>query len=366
MYTGRGAGLNNHSESLVVQIYLGDNTFRDALPVRAIPHVTGWVGDFGVPPLEVAIRLQTNINLHAWEVVAFRLIDGKPVAIQPRQWEMVETQLAGFSNKLHRLYPRDEHHRPSHEGLAEWQSQATEKLPSRAFVWLDEFKAEYLGWYGAKFKTRPNLVIPEFDLTPLLSEQVRKMVLEGFEPETKAEQQVVQSLLDEIDKLKADIKRWEDKDESIPSEALIKEKELGRLYTKLVENEGKKRVLRGDYFDFAEVSQSVANSLISSQAASVATVDIPEGMSWTLIKPQRFQGYSKPLYDLLRAAHIAEQPCPKARDVLETWKKNPPLDVSEVTDNGLKYYDTKGNTKPADLEAIRKTIGRMIKVVRGR
>ena len=51
------------------------------------------------------------------------------------------------------------------------------------------------------------------------------------------------------------------------------------------------------------------------------------------------------------AAHIAGQPCPKARDVLDKWKENPPPDVATVTDNGLKYDDAKGNTKPADLEA---------------
>ena len=85
------------------------------------------------------------------------------------------------------------------------------------------------------------------------------------------------------------------------------------------------------------------------------------GMNWTLNKPQRFPGYRKPLYDLLKAAHIAGQPSPKARDVLDKWKENPPPDVATVTDNGLKYYDANGNTKPADLEAIRKAIDRMIR-----
>lgn len=264
--------MNNHSESLVVQIDLGDGTFRDALPVRAIPHVTGWVGDFGVPPLEVAIRLQTNISLHAWEVVAYRLLNGKPVAIQPRQWEMVETQLAGFSKKLHRLYPRDEHHRPSDEGLAVWQSQATEKLPAGVFVWLDEFKAEYFGWYGAKFKTRPNLVIPEFDFTPLLSKQVRKMVLEGCEQATPAEHQSAQNLLDERDQLIADIKRWESKDESKPSEALIKEEKLEILRAKLAEIEGMIRVLRGDYPNSSEISQSLAKSSGLSKMVALENV----------------------------------------------------------------------------------------------
>ena len=95
--------------------------------------------------------------------------------------------------------------------------------------------------------------------------------------------------------------------------------------------------------------------------APVAAASASGGMNWTLNRPQRFPGYSKPLYDLLKAAHIAGKPSPKARDVLDKWKENPPPDVVAVTDNGLKYYDANGNTKPADLEAIRKAIDRMIR-----
>ena len=238
------------SESLIVRIDVGDGTLRDALPVRAIPYVTGWDGDFGVPPWEVTIRLQTNINLHAWDISAFRVLDGKPVAVQPRQWVMVATQLSGLSEKLHRQYPRNEHIKPSAEGVAEWQSEAAEKLPARAFVWLDELKAEYHGWFGTKFKSRPNLAIPEFDLTPLLSEQVRKMVLEGFEQPSIAIHPAAENVIEEISNVKAEIQRWETKDESLPSETLIKKRELQKLRTSLAELEEKKRVERGDIVEF--------------------------------------------------------------------------------------------------------------------
>lgn len=96
----------------------------------------------------------------------------------------------------------------------------------------------------------------------------------------------------------------------------------------------------------------------SDRPASQTTAQITES-AWNLSRPTRFQGYGKPLYDFLKAAHVARKPIPKARDLLDAWKISPPLDVMEVTDNGLKYYDAQGNTKPADLEAIRKAIGRM-------
>jgi predicted RNase H-like HicB family nuclease len=95
------------------------------------------------------------------------------------------------------------------------------------------------------------------------------------------------------------------------------------------------------------------------QDAPVVAVGASGGVSWTLIKPKRFQGYGKPLHDLLRAAQIDGKPCPTARDVLDTWQDKMPPEVMEVMTGGLKYYDAKGDAKHADLNAIRKAIGRM-------
>ncbi len=94
-------------------------------------------------------------------------------------------------------------------------------------------------------------------------------------------------------------------------------------------------------------------------APSPVLAVVPE---WSLTEPERYQGYGKPMYDLLKAAHIAFQPRPKARDVLDAWKKNPPLEVTEVMADGIKYLDANGNTKTADLDAIRATINRMTTV----
>ena len=98
-------------------------------------------------------------------------------------------------------------------------------------------------------------------------------------------------------------------------------------------------------------------------ALPVVADSAPDGVSWTLVKPQRFQGYSKPLYDLLGAAHAAGRPCPTARDVLDAWKIKLPLEVAGFMGDGLQFFDAKGNTKPADLKAISKVIGRMTRQV---
>ena len=102
--------------------------------------------------------------------------------------------------------------------------------------------------------------------------------------------------------------------------------------------------------------------LLPSIVAAIAPEPVKaasDGPVWRLTEPKRYQGYGKPLYDLLKATHIAGQPRPKPRDVLDAWKKNRPTEVTEVMADGIKYLDSKGNTKFADLNAIRKAIGRM-------
>ena len=73
----------------------------------------------------------------------------------------------------------------------------------------------------------------------------------------------------------------------------------------------------------------------------------------------RFQGYNRPLYELLKAAHAAHQPRPSARDVLDAWRQARPAEVREVLPDELKYDAADGTTKVADLAALRKAINRL-------
>lgn len=100
-------------------------------------------------------------------------------------------------------------------------------------------------------------------------------------------------------------------------------------------------------------------TLVGSDGATADFGNERVVLSWSLNIPKRFQGYSKPLYDHLKAAHGAGRTRPTARNVLDDWKLNRPHEVAEISNDGLKYYDASGNTKPADLAAIRKAIDRM-------
>lgn len=84
-----------------------------------------------------------------------------------------------------------------------------------------------------------------------------------------------------------------------------------------------------------------------------------EAQTWTVRKPERFTPYSAPLFRFLSAAHREGQPRPTARDVIEAWRVNPPSEVAKVMADSIDYYDSNGDTKAADLEALRKAIGRM-------
>ncbi|EKD98936.1 MAG: hypothetical protein ACD_23C00205G0002 [uncultured bacterium] len=95
------------------------------------------------------------------------------------------------------------------------------------------------------------------------------------------------------------------------------------------------------------------------QAAPVVAESASNAQAWTIAKPQRFNGYTAPLHRLIAAAHREGKPCPTARDVVEVWRINAPAEIAKVLPDGFDYYDAKGDTKTADLEAIRKAIRRM-------
>ncbi len=93
---------------------------------------------------------------------------------------------------------------------------------------------------------------------------------------------------------------------------------------------------------------------IAAEPTPVATVS-----AWSLTKPKRYHGYTRPLYHLLAAAQKEGNQRPTARDVVEVWRTKPPLETAKVLADSIDYYDNKGNTKAANLEAIRKAIKRM-------
>ncbi len=96
-----------------------------------------------------------------------------------------------------------------------------------------------------------------------------------------------------------------------------------------------------------------------------ATQAAPEGppaalmTKWSVKKPQRYGGYTRPLHAFLSAAQRDGEPCPTAREVVDAWLAEKPAEIVQVLPEGFNYYDSKGNTKAVDLAAIREAIKRM-------
>jgi hypothetical protein len=74
---------------------------------------------------------------------------------------------------------------------------------------------------------------------------------------------------------------------------------------------------------------------------------------------ERAPGYRWPLFQVLKAAHIAGEPCPTPRQVLEVWRKNTPAELQVMTD-GVKYNISTGEQKEANLKAIKQCIQGLI------
>ncbi|MCX7178899.1 MAG: hypothetical protein NTX56_09055 [Proteobacteria bacterium] len=146
---------------------------REALPVRAIPYVTGWrySPDMVVESLAraTAAPFEKLRNL-----VASHRPAGKPVPVMTIEWNAVVVQVKGFEAGLHELRP-DIEATDDHVGIAAWERGAAMKLPAGVFVWLDEFLREREADRKRMPDDRPVI------LAPMLDADTRAAVLEGFE-----------------------------------------------------------------------------------------------------------------------------------------------------------------------------------------
>ena len=273
---------------------------REAIPVRAIPLLTNWQV---MSPDEIASALaheENYENFHGMD--AYSLENGAVTPIPANWWERFPCRhLKAISERLKAT-------ELSHEvGYQSWREESHLVLPAGAFVWKDEFEMCYQKVYG------PN-----------------------------------------------GSNIWSTHAASFPKkERVLKKKErvlkLALDFNPFIPQNRTAMVMEG--FELQQTDSQ-------PQAVPVETVlVVPEnasgGVSWTLKKPVKFQGYGRPLYALLKAAHIAGQACPTARDVLEAWREKTPPEVALVLAHSLDYYNVKEVTKPAGLDAIRKAIARM-------
>lgn len=109
---------------------------REAVPVRAIPFITGWRT---FSPDAVAMGLAQRCDwgrlggLTAYHVAE----DGSTHEVLPKEWDGVASELAALSKRLKKDDP------DAAVSYPEWREKSISCLPSHCFVWLDEFERVY-------------------------------------------------------------------------------------------------------------------------------------------------------------------------------------------------------------------------------
>ena len=110
---------------------------------------------------------------------------------------------------------------------------------------------------------------------------------------------------------------------------------------------------------------------LNTQRATPAPVETasdapakPAAPEWSLkTSIKKWPGYRLPLHQFLKDAYVAGKPCPKAQDVLDAWKLNPPHGFKVIKSgrhDELEYELNHGHKKTADLKAIQAAIDGLV------
>ncbi|MBO3702841.1 MAG: hypothetical protein J5W83_09905 [Candidatus Accumulibacter sp.] len=149
---------------------------REAIPVRAIPLVTGrWMS-----PDVVAKSLAHADSINSFDgVFAYQLLaDGGYLQVLPGEWDVVKDHLEGLEIRLNAMSDDSKRTRPI------WLTESTKLLPTGVFLWRDEFerafRRRYSPWRFSLLDARPGDLTLKF--SPLISPpETRAIVMEGFE-----------------------------------------------------------------------------------------------------------------------------------------------------------------------------------------
>lgn len=165
----------------VLQIIQG----REAVPVRAIPFLTGWTGWKTMPPIAIAKALAgTDDQGDFAGLTAYKLrADGSIKKTLQQEWLMVAKDLKGI--RATTLKDSQTSHDAWHHA---WSKQAIPILPAGVFVWRDEFAEQHASSYfslrridfetgGYSTKKPPELAF-DIEVRPPWD----SLVLEGFAP----------------------------------------------------------------------------------------------------------------------------------------------------------------------------------------
>lgn len=147
---------------------------REAIPVRAIPFVTGWT----MSPDAVASSLaMTDLITRLRGVSAFYWSEGVVAPLLPKEWDGIEADLEALSNRLQAEEEIDR------ENYPKWRRDSIPLLPESCFVWRDEFEAAFRHAYSPERFSFLDEREGERELNfrPRIPPEQAPVVMEGFE-----------------------------------------------------------------------------------------------------------------------------------------------------------------------------------------
>jgi len=116
---------------------------REAIPVRAIPYIADSTvsADILVKGLLCTDHINPFHGLSAYELLGYQC-SRKTGAVE---WRRVEVELRALSDNLHRQVR--EGNLTHAEGTAKWKRESVKRLPSKVFIWKNEFVLEHFKRY---------------------------------------------------------------------------------------------------------------------------------------------------------------------------------------------------------------------------
>lgn len=147
---------------------------REAIPVRALPYVTGWT----MSPDVVAQSLaRTTFFDRLKGVKAYHLSSQGVAPMLPKEWDGIEADLAILTDKLMATQTIDQENYPA------WRRESIPLLPPACFVWRDEFeptfqRAHSPQRYHTLKKEREG--DRELNFMPRIPPELAAVVMEGF------------------------------------------------------------------------------------------------------------------------------------------------------------------------------------------
>lgn len=146
---------------------------REAVPVRAIPFVTGRM----MAPDDVARALARTTHFDKLEEIkAYHLSADGVAAMLPKEWDVIVADLSILSDKLMATETIEQENYPV------WRREATLLLPSACFLWRDEFEQAFRTaseqWLHHSEEREGEM---ELNFMPRIPQDLAAVVMEGFE-----------------------------------------------------------------------------------------------------------------------------------------------------------------------------------------